>query len=105
MFDPVIPGSYLSAHEAGGVCGIHSDRGLMTTLEPVDPGVETRSENSCVRRIYLMQDLPPEIVAVTFAKTSRSPEPFDRIAAELSESSSARFHEKWVVGLHYDQGL
>jgi len=50
------------------------------------------------RRIYLMNDLPPEVVAVAFAKTSRSPEPFDQIAAELTESASAQFHEKWVVG-------
>jgi len=50
------------------------------------------------RRIYLMKDLPPEVVAVAFAKTSRSPEPFDQIAAELTESGSAQFHEKWVVG-------
>jgi len=51
-----------------------------------------------IRRIYLMQELPPEVVAVAFAKTSRSPEPFDEIAAELTESASAKFHEKWVVG-------
>lgn len=50
------------------------------------------------RRIYLMTGLPPEVVAVTFAKTSRSPEPFDQIASELTESKSAKFHEKWVVG-------
>jgi thymidylate synthase ThyX len=35
---------------------------------------------------------------VTFAKTSRSPKPFDEIAAELTDEKSARFHEKWVVG-------
>jgi thymidylate synthase ThyX len=52
------------------------------------------------RRVYLLRarDLPPETIAVAFAKTSRSPEPFDRTAAELSESRSAEFHEKWVVG-------
>jgi thymidylate synthase ThyX len=52
------------------------------------------------RRVYLLdpRDLPPETIAVAFAKTSRSPEPFDRIAAELSEERSADFHEKWVVG-------
>jgi len=52
------------------------------------------------RRIYLLRpkDLSPETIAVTFAKTSRSPQPFDEIAAELSEEKSARFHEKWVVG-------
>lgn len=50
------------------------------------------------RRIYLMKDLPPEVIAVAFAKTSRSPEPFDQIATELTESKSSQFHEKWVVG-------
>ena len=50
------------------------------------------------RRVYVIKDLPPETVAVTFAKTSRSPEPFDVIAAGLSDEKSAQFHEKWVVG-------
>ncbi len=52
------------------------------------------------RRIYLLdpQTLSPETIAVTFAKTSRSPLPFDTIAAELSAEKSAQFHEKWVVG-------
>ncbi len=52
------------------------------------------------RRIYLLspKDLSPEAIAVAFAKTSRSPKPFDEIAAELTDEKSARFHEKWVVG-------
>ncbi|MFQ5913160.1 MAG: FAD-dependent thymidylate synthase [Nitrospinota bacterium] len=50
------------------------------------------------RRIYLLRDLPPEVVAVAFAKTSRSPKAFDEIAAELTDEASAQFHEKWVVG-------
>jgi len=52
------------------------------------------------RRIYILspKDLNPETIAVTFAKTSRSPQAFDEIAAELSDESSAKFHEKWVVG-------
>lgn len=52
------------------------------------------------RRVYLLRarELSPETIAVAFAKTSRSPEPFDQTAAELSESKSAQFHEKWVVG-------
>jgi thymidylate synthase ThyX len=49
-------------------------------------------------RVYALDDLPPEVVAVTFAKTSRSPEPLDAIARELSETESSRFHEKWVIG-------
>ena len=52
------------------------------------------------RAIYLLspKDLPPETIAVAFAKTSRSPESFQEIAGELSDEKSARFHEKWVVG-------
>lgn len=52
------------------------------------------------RRIYLLspKEYSPETIAVAFAKTSRSPKPFDEIATELNDESSARFHEKWVVG-------
>ncbi len=52
------------------------------------------------RQIYLLspKELSPETIAVTFAKTSRSPESFREIAAELSDETSAQFHEKWVVG-------
>src|SRR5262245_56872982 len=52
------------------------------------------------REIYLLSPraLSPETIAVAFAKTSRSPEAFRDIAAELSDEKSAQFHEKWVVG-------
>src|SRR5215467_13923110 len=52
------------------------------------------------RDIYLLspKSLSPETIAVAFAKTSRSPESFRAIAAELSDEKSAQFHEKWVVG-------
>jgi thymidylate synthase ThyX len=52
------------------------------------------------RQIYLLNPraLAPETIAVTFAKTSRSPESFREIAAELTDQKSAKFHEKWVVG-------
>ena len=52
------------------------------------------------RDIYLLSPrlLSPETIAVAFAKTSRSPESFREIAAELSDETSAKFHEKWVVG-------
>ncbi len=50
------------------------------------------------RRIYTLEGLAPEVRAVCFAKCSRSPEPFDEIAKELTEEKSAEFHEKWVVG-------
>ncbi|PIR66252.1 MAG: hypothetical protein COU51_04825 [Parcubacteria group bacterium CG10_big_fil_rev_8_21_14_0_10_36_14] len=49
-------------------------------------------------RIYTLEGLTPEIKAVCFAKCSRSPEPFDEIAKELTEEKSSEFHEKWVVG-------
>jgi thymidylate synthase ThyX len=53
-----------------------------------------------LRDIYLLSPkaLSPETIAVAFAKTSRSPESFRAIAAELSDEKSAQFHEKWVVG-------
>lgn len=52
------------------------------------------------RRVYLLepQKLSPETIAVTFAKTSRSPLSFAEIAEELTNEKSAAFHEKWVVG-------
>jgi len=52
------------------------------------------------RDIYLLspRDLNAETIAVAFAKTSRAPESFREIAAELSDEKSAQFHEKWVVG-------
>ncbi len=51
-------------------------------------------------RVYLLDSLKhtPETIAVAFAKTSRSPESFDQIAAELTDQKSAEFNEKWVVG-------
>lgn len=52
------------------------------------------------RQVYLLdpQQIPPETIAVTFAKTSRSPQSFREIAAGLTDEKSAEFHEKWVVG-------
>lgn len=52
------------------------------------------------REIYLLspKQYSPETIAVAFAKTSRSPESFREIAADLSDEQSAQFHEKWVVG-------
>ncbi len=52
------------------------------------------------RDIYLLSPrlLPPEVIAVAFAKTSRSPRPFREIAAELTQEQSSEFHEKWVLG-------
>ncbi|HXF70393.1 MAG TPA: FAD-dependent thymidylate synthase [Thermoflexus sp.] len=52
------------------------------------------------RRIYLLDPrrYRPEVIAVAFAKTSRSPEPFDVIAEGLSDETASQFHEKWVIG-------
>ncbi|NMB91035.1 MAG: hypothetical protein GYA17_21965 [Chloroflexi bacterium] len=52
------------------------------------------------RQVYLLdpQKLSPETIAVTFAKTSRSPQSFAEIAQQLTDEKSAEFHEKWVVG-------
>jgi thymidylate synthase ThyX len=52
------------------------------------------------RQVYLLdpRQFDPETIAVAFAKTSRSPQGFRAIAAELTAEKSAQFHEKWVVG-------
>ena len=52
------------------------------------------------REIYLLspKQLSPETIAVAFAKTSRAPESFREIAAELNDDKSSQFHEKWVLG-------
>ena len=52
------------------------------------------------RRIYPLspRDLTAEQIAVTFAMTSRRPEPFDEIAQQVSAERAADFNERWVVG-------
>jgi len=52
------------------------------------------------RDIYVLssKELSPETIAVAFAKTSRFPDSFRDIAADLTDEKSAQFHEKWVVG-------
>ena len=52
------------------------------------------------RRIYRLSpsQLSAETIAVTFARTSRSPKAFDEIAAELNEEKSSQFSQKWIVG-------
>lgn len=49
------------------------------------------------RRIYALEGYPEETVSVAFAKTSRSPEPFDKIISELDKESTRKFHETWVI--------
>ena len=52
------------------------------------------------RRIYPLspRDLTEEQIAVTFAMTSRRPEPFDEIAQQVSAERASDFNERWVVG-------
>ena len=52
------------------------------------------------RRVYRLspRQFGAETIAVAFAKTSRSPEPFDVIANELNDDESRQFSEKWIVG-------
>ncbi len=52
------------------------------------------------RRIYPLspRELTEEQIAVTFAMTSRSPDPFDEIAQRVSAERAADFNERWVVG-------
>ena len=50
-------------------------------------------------RVYpLDPNMTQEKMAVTFAMTSRSPEPFDEIAERVTTDKSAEFHERWVLG-------
>ncbi len=58
--------------------------------------MNTSSKNKL--SVYSLDHLKPEVVAVAFAKCSRSPESFADIASELTDEKSADFHEKWVVG-------
>lgn len=44
------------------------------------------------------RELSPEMIAATFAKTSRSPKSFKEIAKEMTTKDSAKFHERWVIG-------
>ena len=61
------------------------------------PSKSTQGQN---RRIYPLspRDLTEEQIAVTFAMTSRSPEPFDEIAQRVTAERAADFNERWVVG-------
>lgn len=42
--------------------------------------------------------LTAEQIAVTFAMTSRRPDPFDLIAEQVSEQKAADFNNRWIVG-------
>ncbi len=64
----------------------------MTAAEP--------SQATHRMRVYPLDPstLSQEQIAVTFAMTSRSPQPFDEISQIVSETKAADFNEKWVVG-------
>ena len=61
---------------------------------------QSHSSPDARRRIYPLspRDLTEEQIAVTFAMTSRRPEPFDEIAQQVSAERAADFNERWVVG-------
>ena len=56
-------------------------------------------ETALHRRIYPLdpRKLTEEQLAVAFAMTSRSPDPFDVIAERVTEEKAADFHERWVL--------
>ena len=62
--------------------------------------VTTTSHTARRMRVYPLdpRELSQEQIAVTFAMTSRSPQPFDEISRVVSETKAADFNEKWVVG-------
>lgn len=83
------------------VVAVDGERPIPEVFEEIKKIINNKLFNNmpAERRIYaLPNNLMPEVKAVTFAKCSRSPEPFDKIAAELTEEKSAEFHDKWVVG-------
>lgn len=51
-------------------------------------------------QVYLLseKDLPPEAIAVAFAKASRTSTTFKENAQELTQEKSSKFHERWVIG-------
>ena len=86
----------------GNIEVINGERPIDTVFEDIKKIINKKLLNknmSAERRIYTLPNtLMPEVKAVTFAKCSRSSEPFDKIAAELTEEKSSEFNEKWVVG-------
>ena len=54
---------------------------------------------SYLMRVYPLdpRELTEEQIAVTFAMTSRRPEPFDEIRQIVTEEKAADFHERWVL--------
>ena len=60
----------------------------------------TNTDHPPALRVYSMDDqaLTAEQIAVTFAMTSRNPDPFDVIARRVSEQKAADFNDRWVIG-------
>ncbi|MBM3123298.1 MAG: FAD-dependent thymidylate synthase, partial [Chloroflexi bacterium] len=84
----------------GPMCCVSRSGAISAGRGPCWPGRAEFMSDRRSRQVYLLtaRQLSPETIAVTFAKTSRSPQSFREIASELSEETSAEFHEKWVVG-------
>ena len=63
-------------------------------------GEPEKGPASYASRVYPLDahELTEEQIAVAFAMTSRRPEPFDEIAAQVSQEKAADFHERWVLG-------
>ncbi|MEK7515964.1 MAG: FAD-dependent thymidylate synthase, partial [Patescibacteria group bacterium] len=72
------------------------------TARPFPQNAEAESSDlGHERQVYTLREsaeLTPEVIAVAFAKCSRSPDSFRKIASEITAEKSAEFHEKWVVG-------
>ncbi|MEK7080365.1 MAG: dTMP kinase, partial [Patescibacteria group bacterium] len=80
---------------------VNGERQIAEVFEDIKKIINNKffTNMAAERRIYtLPNNLMPEVKAVTFAKCSRSPECFDKIAQDLTEEKSAEFHDKWVVG-------
>ena len=60
----------------------------------------TNTDQPRALRVYSMDDqgLTAEQIAVTFAMTSRNPDPFDVIAGRVTEQKAAEFNDRWVIG-------
>jgi thymidylate synthase ThyX len=60
---------------------------------------EMSTASNYALRVYPMdpKELTEEQIAVTFAMTSRRPEPFDEIQLLVTQDKATDFHEKWVL--------
>ena len=89
------PADPVSALQLGFVLdGVEVAPPESSTADPVG------TRQTYLRRVYPLdaRELTEEQIAVAFAMTSRRPEPFDEIAAQVSQERAADFHERWVLG-------